>query len=61
MKRISGTLLGKFAGPLMEVAVPLTKNVLVPLATMTSAFTIDGTYQGKFHGQEVMCVGKEPH
>ena len=35
-----GDLLGKLAGRLMKGAVPLAKNVFVPLATMASA--IDG-------------------
>ena len=35
-----GDLLGKLAGRLMKDAVPLAKNVFVPLATMASA--IDG-------------------
>ena len=42
-----GALLGTFAGPLMKVAVPLTKNVLVPLGTMASASAIDGAIQSK--------------
>ena len=47
-----GAFLGKFAGSLMEVAVPLGKNVLAPLATMGSASTMDGAIQRK-------CVEKE--
>ena len=34
-RRLFDALLGKFAGLLMKVAVPLAKNVVAPLATMT--------------------------
>ena len=53
-----GALLGKFAGPLMRVAVPLAKNVLVALATITSASAIDSAIQRKFHGRGVVKAGK---
>ena len=42
-----GALLGKFAGPLMKNTVPLSKNVLAPLATMASATVIDRPIQRK--------------
>ena len=42
-----GVLLGKLAGPLMRVGVPLAKNVLAPLATMASASIVDGTIKEK--------------
>ena len=42
------TLLGKFVDPLMEIAVPLAKNVLAPLATMASASAIGSVTQKKF-------------
>ena len=40
-----GNLLGKLAGPLMKVAMPLAKNVLAPLANVLSAAMspIDGS------------------
>ena len=41
-----GALLGKFASPLMNVAVPLAKNVLTLLAIMVSVSTVDGTILG---------------
>ena len=37
----------------MKVAVPLSKNVLVPLVTMTSASTIYGAIQKK---KKKICV-----
>ena len=37
-----GSLLSKIAGPLMKVAVPLTKNVLAPLGITAAASAIDG-------------------
>ena len=40
-----GELLGKTAGPLMKVAVPLPKNVLALLVAKASTSAIDGTIQ----------------
>ena len=37
-----GALLGKSAGLLMKVTVPLTKNVSTPLENMTLTSDIDG-------------------
>ena len=37
-----GSLLSKIAGPLMKVAVPLTKNVLAPLGITAASSAIDG-------------------
>ena len=37
-----GSLLSKIVGPLMKVAVPLTKNVLAPLGITAAASAIDG-------------------
>ena len=34
-----GTLLGKIAGPLMKVAVPLAENILAPLGITAAAST----------------------
>ena len=36
-----GSLLSKLAGPLMKVAVPLTKNILAPLRITAAASAID--------------------
>ena len=38
-----GDLLGKLAGPLMKVAMPLAKNVLAPLGISTAMSAIDGS------------------
>ena len=45
-----GSLLSKLAGPLMEVAVPLAKNILAPLGITAVASAIDGAIQKKIHG-----------
>ena len=38
-----GNLLGKLAGPLMKVAMPLAKNVLAPLGISAAMSAIDGS------------------
>ena len=38
-----GKLLGKLAGPLMKVAMPLAKNVLAPLGLTAAMPAIDGS------------------
>ena len=38
-----GNLLGKLAGPLMKVAVPLARNVLAPLRISAAVSAIDGS------------------
>ena len=38
-----GKLLGKLAGPLMKVALPLAKNVLAPLGLTAAMPAIDGS------------------
>ena len=38
-----GKLLGKLAGPLMKVAMPLAKNVLAPLGLSAAMSAIDGS------------------
>ena len=38
-----GNLLGKLAGPLMKVAMPLAKNVLAQLGLTTAMSAIDGS------------------
>ena len=40
-----GSLLSKLAGPLMEIAVPLAKNVLAPLGITAAASAIDAGIQ----------------
>ena len=44
------SLLGKLAGPLMKVAIPLAKNVLAPLGLTAAMSAIDGSIQKKMHG-----------
>ena len=48
--RFLGSLLSKLAGPLMKVAIPLAKNVLVPLGITAAASAIDAGIQKKIHG-----------
>ena len=45
-----GNLLGKLAGPLMKVAMPLAKNVLAPLGLSTAMSAIDGSIKKKILG-----------
>ena len=45
-----GNLLGKLAGPLMKVAMPLAKNVLAPLGLFTAMSAIDGSIKKKILG-----------
>ena len=42
-----GSLLRKLAGPLMNVAIPLAKNVLAPLGITAAASAIDTEIQKK--------------
>ena len=42
-----GNLLGKLAGPLMKVAMPLAKNVLAPLGISAAISAIDGSIKKK--------------
>ena len=42
-----GSLLGKLAGPLMKVAVPLVKNILAPLGITAAASTIEQEFKRK--------------
>ena len=44
---VLGSLLSKLAGPLMEVAIPLVKNVLIPLGITAAASAIDAGIQKK--------------
>ena len=45
-----GNLLGKLAGPLMKVAMPLAKNVLAPLGLSAATSAIDGSIKKKMLG-----------
>ena len=45
-----GNLLGKLAGPLMKVAMPLAKNVLAPLGISAAMSAIDGSIKKKIFG-----------
>ena len=45
-----GNLLGKLAGPLMKVAVPLAKNVLAPLGISAAMSAINGSIKKKMLG-----------
>ena len=45
-----GSLLSKLAGPLMKVAVSLTKKVLTSLGITEAASWIDAVIQKKIHG-----------
>ena len=45
-----GNLLGKLAGPLMKVAMPLAKNVLTPLGISAAMSAIDGSIKKKMFG-----------
>ena len=53
-----GALSGKFAGPLMKVAVLLAKNLLAPLAAMASASAIDDAIQRKIRRRGVVRAEK---
>ena len=45
-----GNLLGKLAGPLMKVAMPLAKNVLAPLGVSAAMSALDGSIKEKMYG-----------
>ena len=49
-ERVLGNLLGKLAGPLMKVAMPLAKNVLAPLGLTAAMSAIDGSIKKKMLG-----------
>ena len=52
----SGNLLGKLAGPLMKVAMPLAKNVLAPLGLSTAMSAIDGSIKKKMLGSRTTTL-----
>ena len=45
-----GSLLSKLAGSLMNVAIPLAKNILAPLGITAAASAIDAGIRKKIHG-----------
>ena len=51
-----GKLLSKLAGPLMNLALPLAKNVLAPLDLTAAISAIDGSIQKKIHGSGVKLI-----
>ena len=55
-RRFFGWLLSKLAGPLMKVAAPLPKDILVPLAITAASSAIDAGIQNKIHGSETMTL-----
>ena len=54
-----GKLLSKLAGQLMKVALPLAKNVLVPLGLTAAMSAIDGSIQKKIHGSGIKLIIEE--
>ena len=51
-----GKLLSKLGGPLIKVAMPLTKNVLAPLGLTAAMSAIDGSIQKMIHGSGVKLI-----
>ena len=51
-----GSLLSKLAGPLMNLAFPLAKNILAPLRITAAASAIDSGIQKKTHGSETATL-----
>ena len=51
-----GSLLSKLAGPLMNLAFPLAKNILSPLRITAAASAIDSGIQKKTHGSETATL-----
>ena len=51
-----GKLLSKLAGPLMKVALPVSKNVLAPLGLTAAMSAIVGSIQKKIHGSGVKLI-----
>ena len=54
-----GKLLSKLAGPLMKVALSLSKNVLAPLGLTAAMSAIDGSIQKKIHGSGIILIIEE--
>ena len=59
--RFLGNLLGKLAGPLMKVAVPLAKNVLAPLGISAAMSAIDGSIKKKMlrSGTTILIISND--
>ena len=59
--RFLGALLSKLAGPLMEVAVPLAKNILASLGITAASSAIDAGIQRKIHvsGTTTLIISNE--
>ena len=53
---VLGNLLGKLAGPLMKVAMPLAKNVLAPLGLTAAMFEIDRSIKKKMLGSGTTLI-----
>ena len=51
-----GSFLSKIAGPLMKVAVPLAKNILVPVGVIAAASAIDAKIQKTIHGSGIATL-----
>ena len=51
-----GNLLGKLAGPLMKIAMPLTKNVLATLGLSAAMSAIDGSIKKKMLGSGTITL-----
>ena len=51
-----GSLLSKLADPLMNVAVPLARNVLAPLWITAATLSIDARIQKKIHGSGTIAL-----
>ena len=51
-----GNLLNKLAGPLMKVAMPLTKNLLAPLGLTATMSAVDGSIKKKMLGSETTTL-----
>ena len=56
-----GNLLGKLAGPLTKVAMPLAKNVLAPLGISAAMSAIDGSIKKKMlrSGMTTLIISNE--
>ena len=53
---VLGNLLGKLAGPLMKVAMPLAKNVLAPSGLTAAMFEIDRSIKKKMLGSGTTLI-----
>ena len=51
-----GKLLSKLAGSLMEVAMPLAKNVLAPLGLTAAMSAYDGSIQKKMREEDIKLI-----